>query len=186
MACHRANGSEVKPPPLCGSWASPLCPAPLAPRAPLDFFLNLCLPPWGVSDKFSRSRPILRLGRPKTNVERSVLRLGRPKTNVERSVLRLGRSKTNVERSVLRSGLPKVNVERSVLRSWCPEHWVSRWRRVVHRRRGAASASSLATPSGQAGDQAGAEDRQASTYRASASAGGSEALATVLCGASTG
>ena len=65
-------------------------------------------------------------------------------------------------------------------------HWVSRWRRAVHRRRGAASASSLATPSGQAGDQAGAEDRQASTYRASASAGGSEALATVLCGASTG
>ena len=54
-ACHRANGSEVKPSPLCGSWASPLCPAPLAPRAPLDFFLNLCLPPWGVSDKFPRS-----------------------------------------------------------------------------------------------------------------------------------
>ena len=65
-------------------------------------------------------------------------------------------------------------------------HWVSRWRRAVHRRRGAASASSLATPSGQAGDQAGAEDRQASPHRASASAGGSEALATVLCGASTG
>ena len=89
MACHRANESEVKPSLLCGSWASPLCPAPLAPRAPLDFFLNLCLPPWGVSDKFPRSRPVLRLGRPKTNVERPVLRSGRRKINVERPVLRL-------------------------------------------------------------------------------------------------
>ena len=114
-ACHRANGSEVKPSPLCGSWASPLCPAPLAPRAPLDFFLNLCLPLWGVSDKFPRSRPVLRLGRPKTNVERPVLRSGRPETNVERPVLRSGRPSINVERPVLRSWCHKMNVERSVL-----------------------------------------------------------------------
>ena len=154
MACHRANESEVKPSLLCGSWASPLCPAPLAPRAPLDFFLNLCLPPWGVSDKFPRSRPVLRLGRPKTNVERPVLRSGRPKTNVkrtvlrsgrpktnvarpvlrsgrretnvERPVLRLGRRETNVERPVLRSGRPSINVERPVLRSWCHKMNVER------------------------------------------------------------
>ena len=121
MACHCANGSEVKPPPLCGSWASPLCPAPLAPRAPLDFFLNLCLPPWGVSDKFSRSRPILRRGRPKTNAERSVLRAGRSNINVERSVPHSWCHKMNVERSGLCSWLQQMIVvpqdERRTLRS---------------------------------------------------------------------
>ena len=143
MACHRANGSEVKPPPLCGSWASPLCPAPLAPRAPLDFFLNLCLPPWGVSDKFSRSRPILRLGRPKTNVERSVLRLGRPKTNVERSGLRSGRPKKD-ERRTLRStfGAPRderrtpdstFGAPKDEHRTLCSMCWAPKYKRRTRR-----------------------------------------------------